>query len=223
MCVLFFLCHVSVVNSADGTSPVNISQAKITPQILKAKIKEVDATADLDADTKATLTELYRKALSNLEAARSHMASEKAFMQARKEALDQAKTIRKKLEKAEKDEQEVDIDVNKNTPTTEIEQKLLSEKANFAAVDAKLADIEDKLSFEAERPNSARQRITNAKHRQDAIATELKLPVAQDQLPVLTEAKQWVLQSESVSLNAELKSLDKELLSQPMRVELLTA
>jgi len=221
--LFLFVGYIVVANAADSTTLGNISQANLTPEILKAKIKEVDATAELDVETKAKLTELYRKALSNLEAEHSHKASEMAFIQARKEALGQAKSIRIKLEKAEKESPKVELQINKKTATAEIEQMLLSEKANFAAVDAKLTDLENKLTFETERPNTARQRITVANNRLEAVASELKLPVAQDQLQVLTEATQWVLKSETLSLNAELKSLDKELLSQPMRVELLKA
>ncbi len=221
--VAVLLVSIGVASAADSKLLGDITYTKVTPEILKAKIKEVDATADLDAETKAKLTELYRRALSYQEETRSSELSQNTFKQARKKSLGQAKAIRKKLEKSEKISTEVTLNISKKTATFEIEQMLLSEKANFAAVEAKLTSLEEQLNVEADRPNAARQRILEAKHRQQTLTTELKSPIVKGQLPLLSEAKYWVLKSESQALAAEIIALDKELLSQPMRIELLKA
>jgi len=221
--IIVFLLFAHSIRAADSIQHSNITHTKVTAEILKAKIKEVDATADLKAETKAKLIELYRKALSYLEAKRSNKSSQQVYVQARKKALQHAKAIRKKLDKAKSDAPKVVLKVSKKTPTFEIEQLLLSEKANFAAVEAKLSGLEEKLAIEANRPDVARQRITDAKSRLQALASEQKIPEAKDQLPIMREAKHWVLSSESMALSAELKTLDTELLSQPMRIELLQA
>jgi len=71
-----------VFNTAFSANP----PASVTPEMLKAEIKEVKATADLDEATTAKLTELYSKALSSLETAGSHNATAKVFAQARQMA-----------------------------------------------------------------------------------------------------------------------------------------
>ncbi|MBT8122538.1 MAG: mechanosensitive ion channel protein MscS, partial [Gammaproteobacteria bacterium] len=43
------------------------------------------------------------------------------------------------------------------------------------------------------------------------------------ELPKLTEARRWALESEQLALNAELRMLDQELQSQPLRIDLLKA
>jgi potassium-dependent mechanosensitive channel len=40
---------------------------------------------------------------------------------------------------------------------------------------------------------------------------------------LLTEAKQWVVETQRLSLSQEIRMLDQELLSQPMRLDLLKA
>ena len=86
-----------VFNSAFSAAP----PASVTPEMLKAKIKEVKATADLDEATTAKLTELYSKALSSLETAGSHNATAEVFAQARQTAPAEAKAVREALEKAQ--------------------------------------------------------------------------------------------------------------------------
>ena len=115
------------------------------------------------------------------------------------------------------------MDVSDKTPLAEIEQLLLKEKADLAAVEAKLADLDKQLAVQAERPNGVRQRLTEAKQLQENIAAELKLPAPANELPKLTQAKRWRLETQGLALSAEVKMLDQELLSQPMRIELLKA
>ena len=198
-------------------------QASVTPDILNAKIKEVEASTQLDEATKSKLAELYRKALSYLETARSNEASADAFNQARATAPEEAKSIRDWLEQVERESPEVTLDLDEGAPLEEIEQRLLAEKANLTAVTTKLAGIDEQLLAQTDRPALVRQRLTEAKQRQEELADELKLPPPAGELPALTEAKRWASETQSLALGAEIRMLDQELLSQPMRVELLKA
>jgi potassium efflux system protein len=195
----------------------------VTPDILKTKLQEVEATAGLDEAVKGKLTELYRKALSQLETSRSYNAAAQAFIQARETASAEAKAVRQKLERAERTEPEVKLSVSEKTPLPEVEQQLLKEKANLAAVEAKLAELEEHLAVQAERPTVAQQRLTEARQRQEELAAALKLSPPADELPLLTEAKRWVVETQRLSLSQEMRMLDQELLSQPMRLDLLKA
>jgi potassium efflux system protein len=198
-------------------------KAPVSADILEAKIKEVEANTTLEETAKSRLTELYRKALSYLEAARSNEAAAEAFNQARVDAPEEAKGIREWLDQAAQESPEVTLDVTEQTPLAEIEQRLLAEKANLTAVSTKLAGLDEQLLAQADRPGLVRQRLTEAKQRQEELADELKLPTPAGELPVLTEAKRWAAETQATALSAEIKMLDQELLSQPMRVELLRA
>jgi len=211
------------VFSADPPEAASEPTASISTEKLEAKIKEVEATADLDEAMKKKLTELYRKTISHLEAERSNSGAAEAFSRARETAPEQAKEIRAELDEAEKAPPTVTESVTEETPLSEVEQQLLTEKANLAAVEAKLADLNEQLTVQADRPTAARQRLNEANQRKEELAQELKQQASEGELPALTEALRWRLETEGLALRAEIKMLDQELLSQPMRIELLKA
>jgi len=198
-------------------------QASVSPDILEAKIKEVEASTELDEATKSKLAELYRKALSYLETARSNEAAADTFNQARAAAPEEAKAIRDWLEQAQRESPEVTLGLTEQAPLVDIEQRLLAEKANLTAVSTKLAGLDEQLLIQTDRPALVRQRLTEAKRRQAELADELKLPPPAGELPALTEAKRWASETQALALGAEIHMLDQELLSQPMRLELLRA
>ena len=202
--------------AADPTSSV-------TPDTLNAKIKEVETSTELDDATKAPLIEKYRKALSFLETARANKSAAEAFLHARETAPEEAKTIREDIEKVAQTDPAGELGVSSTSSLTEIEQRLLKEKANQAAVQAKLKEFDDQLASEAERPDAVRQALSEANQRKDALASELKLPPPDNEAPPLSEARSWSLQSEDLALSTRIHKLDQELLSQPMRIELLKA
>ncbi len=209
--------------SADPPGAASEPTVSISKEKLEAKIKEVEATADLDEAMTKKLTELYRKAISHLEAENSNSGAAEGFSKARETAPTQAKEIRAELEEAEKAPPTETVSVTEETPLPEVEQQLLTEKANLAAVEAKLADLNEQLKAQADRPTAARQRLTEANERKEALTDELKQPAPEGELPALTEAMRWSLETEGLALRSEIKMLDQELLSQPMRIDLLKA
>jgi potassium efflux system protein len=204
------------------TSP-DPASAALTAQTIKTRIAEVEADSALDEATRTRLTDLYNKALAHREKASVHNTTTGAYQQARETAAAQAKAIRDELAQSQKTAQNVVLDVSDATPLAEIDQQLLIEKANHAAVETKLAKLEEQLASEADRPTAARKRLTAIAKRQEELATASKLPAPADELPALTEARRWVQVSEELALNAELRMLDQELLSQPLRIDLLKA
>lgn len=195
----------------------------ISPEIIKTKLEEAEASKDLDDETKKKVAELYKKSLANLEQEKIWERAADRYEQARKTAADEASTIRQKLEADIKAKSEVTLDVNDKTPLADIEQRLLTEKANEAAVNAKISEMEQQFSDQANRPVEARKQLTDAQQRQEALSRELNLPPANGELLMMTEARRWALETERAALSAKVRMLDQELLSQPMRVDLLRA
>ena len=220
---LLLLAPFSNAYPAKTASPAEGTTAAVTAEVIKARLKEVESSSSLDEKTSASLTELYRKSLSNLEAADASNTSARQFSRARETAADQASKILKKLEKAKQASPTVSLTISAEAPITDIEQQLLKEKANQAAIAAKLSELEQQLSDEAERPNAARQRLTEASQLQGKLNAELDQAVPAGEVPELSEARRWRLLSQRQALSAEIKMLDQELLSRPMRIDLLKA
>jgi len=206
----------------DDSSPSRLP-GTVNKETLQANIKEVEASAELDEPTRKKLVDLYRSALAYVEQVGSHDKAAKEFRESREFAPVRARSIREELDKRQQSDEHISIGVTDKTPLAEVDQSLLKEKANLAAVDALLSDLQDRLLTEADRPNLARQRLTAAKQRMEQISGELRQLTTADAPPRLIEAKQWALQSEGKALSAEIKMLDQELLSAPMRLELIEA
>ena len=212
---------------ADPPSGQVASQGPVTEDVIKAKIKEVESSVDLDKDAKAKLTNRYRIALSNLEMEHSNNKAADEFLTARKTATQQAEKILKELEQARDSAKESTsdeiLDITKGMSLPETEQLLLLEEANLAAIQAVLSDAEEQLENMLNRPTIIQNSLIQAKERQKEITDEIKIPAPKTESTLEIEVRNWMLVTEQLALRAEIEMLDRELLSQPMRLELLKA
>ena len=190
------------------------------PENLRAAIAETEAAADLDEDTKAAIVETYRKALAYLESVAASREAVEDFRRAREEAPEHTQRLRAKLDRSP---EPVKLGVEKSASLSEIEQAVLQEQANLAAVEAKLDAIEDEVATGRERPTVIRKRLTEATRRLADIGAELKRAVPVSGASALTTARRAMLEAQAAALNAEIRMLDEELLTQPVGLDLLQA
>jgi potassium efflux system protein len=195
----------------------------VSAPLIEQRIKEIEAASDMDDETKLQLQEQYRRALGYLEAAEASKKTRQQFASARETAPELAKKERDTLAKLEEEQSEVQLDISEDTAASDIEQLLNQEKANRAAVDAKLNDLEQRLKTEANRPAEIRQRLIEARDQTGKLAEQLNTPAPATESARDTEARRWVLQTHAAAVSAEIQALDQELLSQPMRIQLLQA
>jgi len=220
---LLLLQPVAAAQATDPVAPADTALAMVTAETLNVRLKEVEASTDLDETTKGSLTSLLTKALGNLQAIGSNDAATEAFRQTLQTAPQETDKIREKLDKAAADDTAASVMSTEDSPFEEIQQELLQEKANLAAVKEKLGDIEDQLAREGDRPNAVRKRLAEVKSQRAQLDSELKISPPANELPWLTEARRWSQQTQIAALRSESKMLDQELLSQPVRIKLLEA
>ncbi len=225
---LLLVTYVAVLIAAGGevfaappAAPATSASQAVSVGVVEARLKEVENSADYDDTTKQGLTDLYRKTLSSLESMTASQSAQKTFSQARQTAGDEAEQLRKKLDKRKQKKTPVTVNISNDTALNKIESLLLKEKADAAAIEAKLNSLEEQLDNETQRPDQARKSLTLAHQQQDSVNAELKKPSPKGELEVLREARQWRLQAQLQALNAKINMLDQELLSQPMRLKLL--
>ena len=214
---------VSPLLSADKAGDVVTTPALVTRATLEARLKEVEASTRLDEDARASLVETINKALGNLEAIKTSKATTEAYVQARKTAPEQASAIRTQLAADAQDDSGVTIKATTDSPFDVIEGELLQEKANLAAVQAKLSDLRGQLDTSDNRPSIVQQQLLQAKQDKESLEAELKLQDSSGQTSGAGEANRWSLTTRIAALRSEIGMLDQELLSMPMRVELLEA
>jgi len=223
--LVLLLALAPVAARAEAPGPVATGPAAATPvtrEQLNTRIDQVSALAELDATTKGQLLEQYRKALGFLDSARTSNEAREAFLRATTEAPTETRRIKAELDKA-KDTPTAAPKIPPDAPLPELEQRLQKRKADLAALEARLADIQKALSEAEARPAAIRQRIAEARRQIDDLAAARKATPPAGEQPVATEARRWVQEAQSAALSAEVRMLDEELISQPMRVELLKA
>jgi potassium efflux system protein len=209
--------------AAEEAAPGKHSPALVTAETLESKIAEVEATAGIDEKLKSGLVELYRKALSNVQAASSNRDAAQGFQEAAQSASVETRAIREETDESTIAAPADALAADRSTPLPELESLLQKEKADLAAADARRADFAKRLDDEANRPAQVRQRLAEAKTERDEVATQLKPPAPADAGPEQTEARRWELETRYEALSAEIKMLEQELTSQPARIDLLKA
>ncbi|MGB5439823.1 MAG: hypothetical protein WBN90_09285, partial [Gammaproteobacteria bacterium] len=133
--------------------------AKVTASMLNARLKEVETATSLDEETRNSLVEMLNKSLGNLEAARASKLSAETFSQVVKTAPQQAQEIRKALDRDKQAPAKVTVKATQTSPFDEIERELLQEKANHAALKARLDDLESRLGASNTRPASIQKQL----------------------------------------------------------------
>jgi potassium efflux system protein len=214
---------VPIASSDSGAAIDPTLKSALTPEFLETKIKETEALTDLDESAKSKLTELYRKALSELQAARAFEEKARAFKDALETAPARTRAILDQLASGSgRTDQEPD-ELPDNATVSEIEQRLAKTEADAAAVGAKLSEMEKELENSATRPAEARKAITGARLALDGLEIAVALPAQQGDPQAEAEARRWILEARRQSLRSEILMLDQELLSQSARLELLKA
>lgn len=222
--VVFSLLTLTGPNAAtDDESTTALPATLVTADVLESKIAEVEATTDLPDETKAKLVELYHKARSNLQAASSNAKAAETYRRATKIGPVQVQALHDELDESNIPPPLESLTLDLSTPLREIGQLLQKEQADLAAVDARRADFEQRLIREEGRPTAISQLLAQARQAQAEVAAALKAPPAADAGPALIQATRWVLATRYWALSAEIKMLDQELLSLPIRLDLLKA
>ncbi len=222
--ILLIACSAMLLTiPATAQSPIS-PVAGTTPEKLENRTREAEAATDLDDATRSTLLELYRKTSGLISQQQRYKKAVDEFTRARESAPEQARVLRKELEDLETDiSPPVLSEGLLLKPLPELEQQLLGEKANLSALSDRLTELEEVLESQSQRSTQARERLTEVKKRSTDNADELLASAPEGELPLLSEARRWALEHEALALNTEIQMLDQELLSQPMRIELLNA
>jgi potassium efflux system protein len=219
---IFFLlaCLGQLPSIAQGQSVIS-QEPGVTVELIESRIEEVQASAELDEKTKQAILDFYRKTISLKEQQLSYEAATEEFVKARESSPQRSAELRAQL-------QELEAEALQNLPDSLsrkglplLEQQLLSEKSDLSSLSSTLAELEVLLEAQTQRAQQARERLNQAKQRQPEVAQALQSPAPEDRTPRLAEARRWSLEQESRTLGAEIEMLDQELLSQPMRIELL--
>lgn len=216
------LASAVAVNAQEPGLPAATATDAATIEVIERRAAEVAAATELNETTKATLAELYRRAVASLEAAAGFRESAARFERAIENSVTEAAALRAQLANAAS-AADTPVADPLELPLPEIEQRLQKEKAELAATETRLAELQNQLARDRDRPLAIRSRLAEAKTQLAALQSASSARPAVDENPELARARQWVNDSRREQLRAEILMLEQELLSQPARLELLVA
>ena len=225
--VIFVILLLLAVQAAAAPATPQTTHTEVISQVNKAtlekKIEDVEADANLSEDDKSSLLSLYRKTISNLDLASANDKAADAFIHMQQDAPNSAAELRKKTLEKKKLIPEESLDVTITTSIETLEQYLLKEKADLAAVEAKLQKTQERIKYNAGRPQVIRDQLIDAKKLLSNISSELSPPLVSEKAQPLNYAEYWLHVSHARMLSTQIRMFDQELLSQPARLDLLAA
>jgi len=199
-----------------ATAQVDGSRAPIDVQSLQAQIELIEANNE-PTESDQRLLELLRKTLGHLKSVESSESATEAYRRARKTAPREANALRAELDEMPSP---ISLGIPEDAPLAEIERAALEKKASLAAAEADLEGLDETLASERLRPSEIRSRLAEANQQRQEIAADLVAlpPSGRD---ALADARRTLLEAHASALTAEIRMLDEELLSQPIRLDLL--
>ena len=205
---------------AEPDEPDPIPFASVTKETLEAKVEETEAASGLVEEAKKELLGLYREALVNLEAAAFDTQAAKEYSRVVDTAPARIEVLREAVADLQTPDPAGDLDAALSDPLPQLDQRLQRAKTDLAAARTQRSDADNQVRKLSARPALIGQRLPLARKQQEELATQLGLPPQEGEDPATTEAREWVLESRLQALNAEIRRLDQELLSQPVRLDL---
>lgn len=208
----------TIALEADSESPLTLPGKSE----IESRIKETEANTALDEATRNALLEQYRRALSQLESARAFEAKGRELLSALEQAPKDTAEAHKQLQ-SEPSPDTPEDKIPKDLSVGEIAQHIAKIKAETALVEARLAELDKLVDESASRPNQARDRVLELKESLEQARKEQGQPPPEDQSADLTQANAWALEARRQAQLAEIRAIEQELASLPVREELYRA
>jgi potassium efflux system protein len=206
----------SIALGEDSATEVNIA-------LIDSAVKEAEANTKLTDEQRSQLLDSYRRTQGYIKSTQSSRSNAAGYKQARKTAAAEATEIQKSLEKALAAGEQATAEPDAGLGLDEVEQLIQRYKAELAAEDGKASDLASRQESETGRPAEVRTKLAENTAKLADVAAQQKLPLGEAELPVFIKARDWLLVTQADSLRASSNMLEEELLSQPLRLELMVA
>jgi potassium efflux system protein len=197
--------------------------AQVTQDQLAAAEASVSAALPEDDPSRETLLKLYSETRSALEKFSSFSASLEEFSRAQTSAREQALTIQDEVARRQASPRELDTGEIRALSLADTEQKIKLNKSELDALKSRRADIRAEVDAMPGRIKIVLDRLTELGTVRAELDSQMALMNEKPEAGGEEQARLWRAQAEQAGYTAEKASLDAELLSEPMRLQLLKA
>jgi potassium-dependent mechanosensitive channel len=210
----FFTLSMVLSAAAQGVViGVNVAQIDLA-------IENTSSSMESSDPDRETYLNTYRETRELLLSIKEQEGRLEKFVAAKASAQDEARQIRSTLQAS----LESPAPAQQGTVSlAELEQSIQLHKSELAVLQNRLAELNGRKEGEATRPSEIRGRLAKLGDARAELEANLKLLESTDKAGGMDEARLWLAQAQYASNRGEKAALEAELLSQPMRLELLTA
>lgn len=216
------LAQAAAGNAVNGAVNKNLS-FEISRDNLQSKIEALNGKQGLDEEQKNRILKLYQQADDNLGYVEWFQFLARNYQESIQQAPIQTKKRRKEIEQLQVKLSARQPENLQWIPSEKLEQQLVLEKGNLSNLNASINKLENDIADQNNRHRQIREETVKAKQDIEFARQELeKLDVA-SQSKLESEARQYYLNTLVQARTEELKMLEMETNSNPLRVELLKA
>ena len=198
------------------------ADSAVTGAELDAAVKNISDSLPADDPQRASMLKFYSDTRAALLRIKQYKKAHDNFALARANAAAQAQSIQEELSES-RNAPEQDDKAVASASLQELEQMIQADKAELDAKEGQLADIRAAIDAMPGRPAEIRQRVTELVGLSTELESQLGLMNKKVEGGSEDEARAWLAQAQLASATMEKTALDEELLSQPMRLDLLKA
>ena len=230
LALVLLICASETLALTRSGSEIDKAAISATPDLtvarIKSKIDEIDARKDIDVAVRDQALALYRKALSQLEAAEANSSAAAKFQDAIQGSPKRTAEIKKQLDallaSAEGDVTRLSKSIARS-PLGEVEQRLSTTEGEIATLKTELGQLETTLREIASRPTAARNEQSAEKKKLDELV-EARAASGNPQEPsLLADAQRAAIAAKRLAASAKVNLLEQELIGLPAREALAMA
>lgn len=195
------------------------ASSEYTPENLRNKIETLTAREGLDEGVKSKALKYYQSALDNLTNTGEFNFRSETYQRALQQAPDRIKNLQNEIKQTQQKLEKQKIEDFSHIPSEELEQRLIIEKGKISNLDQQIKRLDSLLAEQNNRPQLIRQETVTAKQDLDSATNKLNVPPAAAESKLEIEARQIHLKTLIESRTSELKMLEIEASSNPLRTE----
>lgn len=217
LCLLMLSLVVAVGASAQVVKPgVDLAQ-------VDAALAQASSSLAQDDPLRESLLKLYGETRNSLLSMADNQETLERYSHKRKNASAQAQAIQAQLA-ADQELPPASFDFSREAfSLVDLEQMIQVDKAQLAALKSRLSDLGPEINQQPARSVEVRTRLTELVTLLDDLELRVNMKNTSVEPGTEEEASLWSVRAQLASASLEKAMLDEELLSQPMRLELLKA
>ncbi len=218
-----FFSPLNVQAKSHSNVKVHTLITGINKETLQSKIDTVTNRKGLDEELKSKLLSIYQSSQDNLSNIENYKNRSLEFNQSIKQSGELLKNYQKEINNTVINLSKEKMEDFTKISTTDLEQREIVEKGKVSALDEQYKKIENELSLQQARPVHIREEILTAKQDLEATQSRIQQTANNKSNKIEVEANLIFLNTLVDARTTELKMLDIEAISNPVRVEILKA